>query len=54
VLRAAGGRVFDLDGRLLEYGKARFFNPGFVATGSYEPARLRPFMTETAAGEHAS
>jgi 3'(2'), 5'-bisphosphate nucleotidase len=44
VLRAAGGRVFDLDGQPLVYGKERFFNPGFVATGSYEPARLRPFM----------
>jgi 3'(2'), 5'-bisphosphate nucleotidase len=44
VLRAAGGRVFDLDGQSLLYGKKRFFNPGFVATGSYEPARLRPFM----------
>jgi 3'(2'), 5'-bisphosphate nucleotidase len=47
VLRAAGGRVFDLDGRPLLYGKERFFNPGFVATGSYEPAILRPFITGT-------
>ena len=47
VLRAAGGRVFDLDGRPLRYGKERFFNPGFVATGSYEPAILRPFLTGT-------
>jgi 3'(2'), 5'-bisphosphate nucleotidase len=47
VLRAAGGSVFDLDGRPLAYGKERFFNPGFVATGSYEPARLRPFMTSS-------
>jgi 3'(2'), 5'-bisphosphate nucleotidase len=44
VLRAAGGRVFDLDGQPLLYGKERFFNPGFVATGAYQPARLRPFM----------
>jgi 3'(2'), 5'-bisphosphate nucleotidase len=44
VLRAAGGRVFDLDGQPLAYGKERFFNPGFVATGAYEPAQLRPFM----------
>lgn len=50
VLRAAGGRVFDLDGRPLLYGKERFFNPGFVATGSYEPAILRPFITGTHAG----
>jgi 3'(2'), 5'-bisphosphate nucleotidase len=45
VLRAAGGRVLDLDGRPLVYGKERFFNPGFIATGAYEPAPLRPFMT---------
>ena len=52
VLRAAGGRGFDLDGQLLVYGKARFFNPGFVATGSYELARLRPFMVVShASGE---
>lgn len=44
VLRAAGGRVFDLDGAVLGYGKDRFFNPGFVATGPYEPAPLRPFI----------
>ena len=50
VLRAAGGRVFDLDGRPLLYGKERFFNPGFVATGAYEPAILRPFIT----GNHAA
>jgi len=49
VLRAAGGRVFDLDGRPLKYGKARFFNPGFIATGPYEPGALRPFMTGAAA-----
>jgi len=44
VLRAAGGRVFDLDGAVLGYGKERFFNPGFVATGPYQPAPLRPFI----------
>lgn len=44
VLRAAGGRVLDLDGRLLVYGKPHFRNPGFLATGLYEPAPLRPFM----------
>jgi 3'(2'), 5'-bisphosphate nucleotidase len=48
VLRAAGGRVFDLDGRPLEYGKARFFNPGFIATGPYEPTALRAFLTAAA------
>ena len=45
VLRAAGGRVLDLDGRPLAYGKERFFNSGFIATGAYEPAPLRSFMT---------
>jgi 3'(2'), 5'-bisphosphate nucleotidase len=44
VLRAAGGRVLDLDGAPLAYGKARFFNPGFVATGTYEPAPLRSYL----------
>ena len=50
VLRAAGGRVFDLDGGLLEYGKPRFFNPGFIATGLYEPGPLRPFMNTASPG----
>jgi 3'(2'), 5'-bisphosphate nucleotidase len=53
VLRAAGGRVFDLDGRPLEYGKARFFNPGFIATGPYEPAALRPFMNSMSRGSES-
>jgi 3'(2'), 5'-bisphosphate nucleotidase len=53
VLRAAGGRVFDPDGQPLLYGKPRFFNPGFIATGAYEPARLRPFMVESRAGTGA-
>ena len=44
VLVAAGGRVFDLDGAPLAYGKARFFNPGFVATGPYDARPLGPFM----------
>jgi 3'(2'), 5'-bisphosphate nucleotidase len=47
VLRAAGGRVFDLDGKALRYGKAGFFNEGFIATGPYEPAPLRRFLTAT-------
>jgi 3'(2'), 5'-bisphosphate nucleotidase len=33
VLRAAGGAVYDLQGRPLRYGKPRFFNPGFLAVG---------------------
>lgn len=46
VLRAAGGRTFDVDGQPLPYGKPRFFNPGFVATGPFEPPVLRPFLTD--------
>jgi 3'(2'), 5'-bisphosphate nucleotidase len=45
VLVAAGGRVFDLSGAPLPYGKTKFFNPGFVATGPYEAPALGPFMT---------
>jgi len=44
VLLAAGGRVFDLDGKPLLYGKPRFFNPGFVASGPYNPPAIRPFL----------
>jgi 3'(2'), 5'-bisphosphate nucleotidase len=33
VLRAAGGRVTDLDGNLLVYGKSGFANPHFIAWG---------------------
>lgn len=51
VLRAAGGRVFDPDGGPLMYGKPRFFNPGFIATGPYEPALLRPFMSRAKSAE---
>jgi 3'(2'), 5'-bisphosphate nucleotidase len=34
VLTAAGGRVVELDGRPLAYGKASFANPPFVAAGA--------------------
>lgn len=51
ILRAAGGRVLDLDGAPLRYGKESYFNPGFVATGAFEPPRLRPFLV---AGEVAA
>jgi 3'(2'), 5'-bisphosphate nucleotidase len=44
ILRAAGGRVLDLDGSPLKYGKPRFFNPGFLATGRYEATPLRPYL----------
>ena len=33
VLEAAGGRVTDLEGNVLRYGKPGFANPHFVATG---------------------
>ena len=36
VLRAAGGRVTELDGRELRYGKPGFANPHFVAAGLTE------------------
>jgi 3'(2'), 5'-bisphosphate nucleotidase len=36
VLAAAGGRVTDLDGKDLQYGKPGFANPHFVATGPEE------------------
>jgi 3'(2'), 5'-bisphosphate nucleotidase len=33
ILRAAGGSVRTLDGEPLQYGKAGFLNPAFVARG---------------------
>jgi 3'(2'), 5'-bisphosphate nucleotidase len=33
IVRAAGGRVTDLEGRPLRYGKPGFENPHFVAWG---------------------
>ena len=39
VLRAAGGHVLDLQGAELRYGKPRFANPDFVATGVARPTR---------------
>jgi 3'(2'), 5'-bisphosphate nucleotidase len=36
LLAAAGGRVTDLDGKDLQYSKAGFANPHFVATGPAE------------------
>ena len=44
VLRAAGGRTVDVDGAPFRYGKPGFRNAGFVATGPYEPAPLRPYL----------
>lgn len=44
ILRAAGGRVDTPDGEPLNYGKARFFNPGFVATAGWQAPRIAPYM----------
>jgi 3'(2'), 5'-bisphosphate nucleotidase len=44
VLVAAGGRVFDIQGGPLAYGKEGFRNPGFVATGPLDPPAIAPFM----------
>jgi len=43
VLRAAGGMSYGLDGCPLAYGKPGFFNPGFVAAGTWTPAPLGTF-----------
>jgi 3'(2'), 5'-bisphosphate nucleotidase len=48
VLLAAGGRVFDIHGAPLAYAKPRFFNPGFVATGAFEPPVLAAYMAPDA------
>lgn len=44
VLRAAGGRMLDPDGAPFRYGKPGFRNGGFVATGSYDPAPIGPYI----------
>jgi 3'(2'), 5'-bisphosphate nucleotidase len=44
VLLAAGGRVDGLDGAPLQYGKPKFLNPGFCATGGWEAPAIAPFM----------
>jgi 3'(2'), 5'-bisphosphate nucleotidase len=45
VLAAAGGRVLAPEGGPLLYGKPKFLNVGFVATGPYETPPIAPFMT---------
>lgn len=37
VLEAAGGKVIKLDGEALEYGKADWRNPHFLAVGAWAP-----------------
>lgn len=44
VLRAAGGMLSAPDGTPMRYGKPRFFNPGFVATGTFAAAPIAPFL----------
>ncbi|MDP1028036.1 3'(2'),5'-bisphosphate nucleotidase CysQ [Sphingomonas sp. KR1UV-12] len=46
ILRAAGGRTLCLDGQPLTYRKARYFNPGFVASGGHACLPLRPFVDD--------
>ena len=45
VLLAAGGRTLDPDGAPIVYGKPGYRNTGFAATGGYEPAPLRQYLT---------
>jgi 3'(2'), 5'-bisphosphate nucleotidase len=44
ILRAAGGKLHGPDGEAMRYGKARFFNAGFVAAGDIDPPPIGPFM----------
>lgn len=44
ILLAAGGRVFDVQGAPLAYGKPGFRNPGFVAAGFSDPPPIAPYM----------
>jgi 3'(2'), 5'-bisphosphate nucleotidase len=44
ILLAAGGRVSAPDGSPFRYGKAGFFNPGFVASGGMNAPAIGPFM----------
>ena len=44
VLRAAGGMLAAPDGAPMPYGKPRFFNPGFVATGDVAAPPIETFL----------
>jgi len=45
VLRAAGGRLLDVDGATMRYGKPRFYNPGFLGLGDGVSApAIGPFL----------
>jgi len=46
VLLAAGGLVDGPDGSPLGYGKARFLNPGFVATAGWKAPAIGPFLDQ--------
>lgn len=48
VLLAAGGLAFAPDGSPLRYGKAGFFNPGFLATGGMDAPAIGPYMGDKA------
>lgn len=41
VLRAAGGRLTDIDGQLMAYGKPNFENPHFIVKGTALPESWR-------------
>ncbi len=44
VLRAAGGTLDAPDGAPMRYGKAKFFNVGFVAAGDVVAPPIAPFL----------
>jgi 3'(2'), 5'-bisphosphate nucleotidase len=46
ILLAAGGKAFAPSGQPLTYGKADFFNPGFVATGGMQAPPIGDFMAK--------
>jgi 3'(2'), 5'-bisphosphate nucleotidase len=46
ILLAAGGAAFAPEGGPLLYGKADYFNPGFLAVGAMQAPPIGPFMTK--------
>lgn len=52
VLSAAGGAVFDLEGRPFRYAKPNFFNPGFLASSGR--LDLPPLSSVLSAGSEIS
>jgi 3'(2'), 5'-bisphosphate nucleotidase len=47
ILLAAGGSAFAPDGGPLLYGKADYFNPGFLAVGAMQAPPIGPFMSKS-------